>query len=171
MIATLLALIVAHAFLVMGLALPLRVAGDSMAPALLPGDRIYVDRSSFWFRGPQRWEVIGFPNPDRPLDMCVKRIAGLPGERVQIKGGKVYTDDQPRTPPFAATYGPRSGQELGLSVEYILGPDEYFVLGDNSLVSVDSRTWEPPGIPANSICGRVIFGRTGSGEPPVTGGP
>ena len=155
-IAAMLALVLGRTFLVLGLVLPCRVASDSMTPTVLAGGRIVIDRTAFWLRPPRRWEVIVFRSPDLPRELCVKRIAGLPGERVHIANGVVYANGAPQFPPVGVRYGPRSGQELGDSPEYVLGADEYFVLGDNSLVSVDSRAWDPPGVRYGWVLGRGI---------------
>ncbi len=152
-----LALLLGRVFLLMGLALPCRAASESMEPTLQAGGRILIDRTAFWFRAPQRWQVIVFRCPDSPRELCVKRIAGLPGERVRIHRGQVYVHKKPQPPPIVVRYGPRRGQELGDSPEYTLGPGDYFVLGDNSIVSEDSRTWEPAGIREESILGRVLM--------------
>jgi signal peptidase I len=151
-----LTLMVGRAFCVMGLVLPCRVASESMEPTVRAGDRVVVDRTAFWFRAPRRWEIIVFRCPDMPHELCVKRVAGLPGERLKIREGVVYVNDEEFTPPVQVRYGARSGQEFGDSPEYFLGPSEYFVLGDNPMVSVDSRSWEPPAIKDGWIVGRSL---------------
>ena len=127
-----------------------------MEPTIRVGERIVVDRTAFWFRKPQRWEIVVFLCPHQPTELCVKRVAGLPGETVQIRGGLIYANGKPQPSPIGVRYGARSGQEFGDSPEYALGPNEYFVLGDNSGVSEDSRYWEPPAIPANQILGKPV---------------
>jgi signal peptidase I len=128
-----------------------------MEPAIQVGQRLIVDRTAYWFRQPRRWEVIVFQCLHEPGELCVKRVAGLPGERVQIRDGQVVIDGQPQSAPDNLRYGPRAGQELGESAEYTLGPGEFFVLGDNSRVSVDSRVWAEPALPSAAITGRAVL--------------
>jgi signal peptidase I len=152
-----LVLILGRSFLLMGIFLPCRVSSGSMEPTILTGARIFVNRSAYWFRAPGRWDVVVFRCPDVPTEICVKRVAGLPGERVRISNGVLYVNDLPQEAPLGITYGPRSGRELGDSPEYTLGSAEYFVLGDNSSTSEDSRSWNPPGISEESILGHALF--------------
>lgn len=152
-----LAVLAARTFLVLGLILPCRVTSDSMEPTIQVGQRLIVDRTAYWFRQPHRWEVIVFRCLHEPGDLCVKRVAGLPGERVQIRDSQVFIDGQPQPAPQNVRYGPRAGQEFGDSPEYTLGPGEFFVLGDNSLVSEDSRVWTQPALPEAAITGRAML--------------
>lgn len=146
----------ARTFLVVGLILPCRVTSDSMEPTVRAGQRMVVDRTAFWLRTPRRWEIVVLNCPHEPRELCVKRIAGLPGERLRIHDGHVLIGGQVQPSPLAIAYGPRAGQEVGDSPEYTLGKGEYFLLGDNSLVSDDSRSWEPPAVRQEAIIGRAI---------------
>jgi signal peptidase I len=97
----------------------------------------------------------------------VKRIVGLPGERVQIRSPAVWINGKPLTPPHEQQFGPAPGQDWGDSDEFLLGPGEYFVLGDNSAVSIDSRVWRPAGISRSLLVGRPILPGMGSGRQPT----
>lgn len=91
--------------------------------------------------------------PVSPRDWCVKRVVGLPGERIEVRDGEVWIDGaRAQTPPEVA-YAPGPA---GRQRECRLGPDEYFLLGDNGPVSADSRTWLEPAIPRQQIVGRVV---------------
>lgn len=115
-----------------------RVSGDSMESALHNGDNLIVDKISYRFREPERYEIIVFPYKYQENTFYIKRIIGLPGETVQIKDGEVYINDE----LLGETYGLEkieAGRE-GTAIDPItLGPDEYFVLGDNRNHSSDSR--------------------------------
>ena len=115
-----------------------RVSGDSMESALHNGDNLIVDKISYRFREPERYEIIVFPYKYQENTFYIKRIIGLPGETVQVKDGEVYINDE----VLGETYGLEQIEEgrEGIAIDPItLGPDEYFVLGDNRNHSSDSR--------------------------------
>ena len=113
-----------------------KVDGHSMEPALSNGDNLIVDKLSFRFRDPQRYEVIVFPYQHAENTYYIKRIIGLPGETVQVKDGAVYINGEQLDEHFGA----ESMVNAGIAAEPItLGEDEYFVLGDNRNHSSDSR--------------------------------
>ena len=113
-----------------------KVDGHSMEPALSNGDNLIVDKLSFRFRDPQRYEVIVFPYQHAENTYYIKRIIGLPGETVQVKDGAVYINGE----QLAEHFGAEPMVNAGIAAEPItLGEDEYFVLGDNRNHSSDSR--------------------------------
>lgn len=138
-----------------------RISTHAMLPTLRPGDHILVHRAPTL----RRWDLAVFHPPGRP-DLFTQRIAGLPGEKVEIIGGQLHVNDQivaspPGIGPYAlpTPYGPQTGC-AGHPIR--LGPDEYFLLGDNSSLSYDCRLFADsvPGhqvgaIPRESIMGRV----------------
>lgn len=69
-------------------------AGNPIKPRTFPGDRLLVDRATLAVRPPQRWEIVVFRCPSHAQTYCVKRIVGLPGERVEVRDGNVYIDGQ-----------------------------------------------------------------------------
>ena len=146
--------LIIHTWLIAGLIVPLRVTGESMQPSLVPDQRMLVARATYGLRAPARGEVVVLYSPDQPLIQCVKRIAGLPGERLQIRGRELLIDGVPR--PWHYPLAAFPGVDDAASRHYQLGPDEYFVLGDNSAVSDDSRTWTHAGIPFSMIVGKVL---------------
>jgi signal peptidase I len=124
---------------------------------VVPGDALLVDRRAFWFRAPRRWEVIAFRLPAEAAKVAVKRIAGLPGETVELVGGRVWIDGAPATdaPPHLDYTPPRWRHG---PVRWKLGPDEYFVLGDNPVLSDDSRTWTGgPGVATQQVVGKPFM--------------
>lgn len=131
------------------------VNGDSMEPTLSNGDNLIMDKLSYHFRDPERFEVIIFPCPTRPEVYYIKRVIGLPGETVQIKDGSVYIDGKLLE---TDVYGITEETEAGIAHEPIqIGEDQYFVLGDNRPISQDSR-YEVVGlIDRDDIEGRAFF--------------
>lgn len=114
------------------------VAGDSMLNTLHDEDNLIIDKVSYRFRDPERYEIIVFPYRYAEETFYIKRIIGLPGETVQIKDGYVYINEQ----KLGETFGREviRADRYGQAAEPItLGEDEYFVLGDNRNESADSR--------------------------------
>ncbi len=117
-----------------------RVEGSSMEPAYPAGHCFLVDRLTYRRRGPARGEVVVFTHPGLDGKALMKRVVGLPGERVQIAGGRTFIDGVALTEPLVEAtdgVGPAEGLEWGL------GPDEWFVLGDRRGDSLDSRRLGP----------------------------
>lgn len=128
---------------------PFRVEGRSMEPLLVDGERILVDKLSYRFAEPQRFDVVVFrTDGGRTL---VKRVIALPGERVEVASGDLLVDgavllearDDARDGPLAAAEA------------VTLGDEEYWLLGDNRVASIDSRRFGP--VPREAIRGRAVF--------------
>lgn len=127
-----------------------QVDGISMEPALENGDRLLVDKMSYHFREPERFDIVVFP---QKIDVYyVKRIIGLPGETVQIKEGKIYINDV----MLVENYG-KEGMDESYTMELpvTLGTDQYFVLGDNRNHSMDSRDPLVGTVSKNYIIGKA----------------
>lgn len=130
------------------------VNGDSMETTLSDGDNLIMDKLSYHFREPERYEVIIFPCPTEPDVYYIKRIIGMPGETIQIKNGKVYVDGEVLE---TEQYGIEQMEEAGIANEPLtLEEDEYFVLGDNRPVSRDSRYEDVGPIKRDTIEGRAL---------------
>ncbi|MCI9440261.1 MAG: signal peptidase I [Ruminococcus sp.] len=113
-----------------------RVDGQSMETTLQNNDNLIVDKISYRFREPKRFEIIVFPYQYRENTYYIKRIIGLPGETVQVIDGYVYIDGE----QLDEHYGNELMESPGIAEDPItLGEDEYFVLGDNRNHSSDSR--------------------------------
>lgn len=135
------------------IAQPFIVDGASMDPTFEDGEYLIVDELSYRFREPERGEVLIFKYPLDPSKYFIKRIIGLPGEKVTIKDGVVTIVNKEHAGGFLLNepYIKLTKVEEG---ETILKDDEYFVMGDNRLQSADSRIWGP--VPRKNIIGRPI---------------
>ena len=113
-----------------------QVSGASMETTLSDGDQLIVDKISYQFREPERFEIIVFPYQYEAGTYYIKRIIGLPGETVQILDGSVYINGE----KLEEHYGNEVMEEAGIAAEPVtLGNEEYFVMGDNRNHSMDSR--------------------------------
>ncbi len=129
------------------------VSGNSMNPTLSDGDSLIVDKVSYYFRDPKRFEIVVFPFRYQEDTYYIKRIIGLPGETVQILDGAVYINGKKLKDP----YGNESIRNAGLASEIVtLGEGEYFVLGDNRNNSADSREPSVGKITKDEIIGRAV---------------
>ncbi len=150
---------------------PFKIPSGSMIPTLQIGDKILVNkfilgvRVPFTFkrlfvpRKPMRGEVVVFRSATGERKDIVKRVVGLPGERIKIDDdGRILVNGEPVTNhPFIADnkyYNHREFGEYGTTSEVTVPEDSYFVLGDNSKHSRDSRTWGF--LPLSHIKGRVV---------------
>lgn len=128
------------------------VEGDSMRSTLSDGDNLIVEKVSYYFHDPERFDVVIIHVDDR--DVYVKRIIGLPGETVQILDGRVYINGELLE---SDVYGALI-RNAGRAAEPVtLGEDEFFVLGDNRNNSQDSRYERPGSIKRSQIMGRCMF--------------
>ncbi len=130
------------------------VDGRSMENTLHDGDNLIVEKLSYRFGAPKRFDIIVFPPKGSPKDHYIKRIIGLPGETVQIdKDGNILINGE----ILEENYGKETIQNPGAAAEPItLGDDEYFVLGDNRNNSRDSRDADHVGlVKREDITGRA----------------
>lgn len=136
---------------------PFIVRGASMEPSFYDRQYLVVDELSYAFREPTRGEVVVFRYPQDPRQFFIKRIIGLPGEQVEIKSGQVKIINTLRPAGFvlAEPYLKNFGLGVGPDVVSVLGPQEYFVLGDNRGASSDSRFWGA--LARKFLIGRAVF--------------
>lgn len=126
------------------------VAGHSMLPLLKSEDVVLMNRLTYDFSSPKRFDVVVFERDDHKAN--VKRVIGLPGEVVQIKGGHIYIDDV----RLKAEDGLDTVSLAGLAEKPVhLGEQEYFLLGDNRDSSEDSRFANIGNVRRDQILGRV----------------
>lgn len=130
------------------------VEGMSMSPTLKDKENLILDKISYRFRDPERYEIVVFPPKYKENTYYIKRVIGLPGETVQIRNGEVYIDGMRLEGD--ETYG--KIKDPGLAAEpFLLGEEEYFVLGDNRNDSIDSREPEVGAVRREDILGRAFF--------------
>ena len=133
------------------------VSGDSMETTLSDGDNLIVDKISYRFKDPERFDIIVFPfHYDYSKETYyIKRIIGLPGETVHIdEDGTIYINGK----TLKESYGNLiiEADRRGVAAEPVtLGDDEYFVLGDNRNNSSDSRMEMVGNIKRSEIIGRA----------------
>ncbi len=128
---------------------PFYVEGASMEPNFYDKEYLIIDELSYRFHEPARGEVVVFRNPDNNKQYYIKRVIALPGETVEIASGKVSINGKELNETYIEDLSGQSFSQL------TLGPDEYFVLGDNRSVSRDSRVFQA--LPKKLIIGRVWF--------------
>lgn len=127
------------------------VEGPSMLPTLHSGERLVVERVTYLFRPPHRGEVIVFRYPLNPREYFVKRVVGLPGDRVAIKDGYLWVNGQRLEEEYVNARALRAFPEVEVP------PDHYFVMGDNRNNSEDSRDPRVGFIPRELVVGRAIW--------------
>lgn len=128
------------------------VNGSSMETTLTDGDNLIVDKISYRFKDPQRFDIIVFPFQWEEDTYYIKRIIGMPGETVQIVDSQILINGE----VLEENYGREKIERAGRASEVItLGEDEYFVMGDNRNYSADSREEEVGNIKREDIVGRA----------------
>ncbi len=150
--------------IVFSVGMKISVIGVSMEPALYNGQEVLINRFSYKILAPKRGDVIAFlPNGNTNSHYYLKRVIGLPGERVQIIGGYVYINGEPLGED--ETYDKIADAGIA-ETEISLGSDEYFVLGDNRNASEDSRSGNIGPVKRETITGKVWF-KMPQGEDPM----
>jgi signal peptidase I len=134
---------------------PFLVKGESMEPNFHNFDYLIVDKLTYHLREPQRGEVIVFRPPFEERVYYIKRIIGLPLEKLIIEESKITIFNKEHPQGFVLNEPYLQNHYTAGKIEINLGPDEYFVLGDNREVSYDSRKWGP--VKRERIVGRVVF--------------
>lgn len=122
---------------------PFVVSGSSMVPNFHNREYLVVDKISYRFSDPSRGDVIVFRYPKDTSQYFIKRIIGLPGEKVQVENGQVriFNAEHPQGTIIDEPYLPNNDNTFGPNEVISLGTDQYYVLGDNRLASSDSRVW------------------------------
>ena len=126
------------------------VEGTSMETTLQNDDVLLIEKVSYYFHDPQRYDIVTFPYSKNVY--YIKRVIGLPGETIQIIDGYVYINGQ----KLDEHYSSEVIADPGLAKDEIkLGKDEYFVLGDNRNASIDSRKEEVGVVKRKNISGKA----------------
>jgi signal peptidase I len=125
------------------------VQSISMEPTLHEGQYLIVSKIAYWFHGPERGDIIVLDPPNGRSEIpYIKRVIGLPGEKVEVRDGRVWINGIALNEPYIS--GPPTYVE-----NCVLGTDEYLVLGDNRNNSSDSHIWGV--LPGENIIGKAIF--------------
>ena len=129
------------------------VNGSSMDTTLANGQNLVMDKLSYRFHDPERYDIIIFPGPEEfgQHPYYIKRIIGMPGETVQIKDGKVYINDSET--PLDDSFVPET--PLGSFGPYEVPENCYFMMGDNRNNSKDSRYWQNTYVQFDQIVGKA----------------
>lgn len=140
------------------------IPSEGMLPNLQINDRLIINKLTYQFRVPEQGDIVVFSPPETLQnqnihDALIQRIIGLPGDKVQVKGGQVYINDQPLTEEYISD---KPQYEWG---PMVVPPNSYFVLGDNRNNSYDSHFWGF--VPRENIIGKATqrfypFDRAGS---------
>jgi len=126
------------------------VEGSSMYPTLSDRDRLFVNKFIYRFREPQRGEIIVFRYPADPSRNFIKRVIGIPGDRVAVSGGVVYVNGVPLDEPYI------NEPMRGTYPERVVPKNTVFVLGDNRNHSQDSREPSVGFVPYEYIVGEAF---------------
>lgn len=136
----------------MYIAQPFIVKGASMVPNFHNGDYLIVDEISYRFTEPKRGEVIVLKNAHKSPIFLIKRIIGLPGERIYSDGSQIFIEKDEEIIELNEPYV--DDRQFG-KIDKTLGSNEYFVMGDNRSESLDSRSWGP--LERENIKGRALL--------------
>ena len=115
------------------------IPSESMENTVMKGDRLIANRLAYKFSEPERKDIIVFNYPVDNKTLYIKRIIGLPNEKVDIYNGKIYINDSET--PLEEDYLPEEWYKLNDGLEFLVPEDSYLVLGDNRNVSEDARYW------------------------------
>jgi len=135
---------------------PVKVEGTSIMPNLSDQERIFINKFTYRFGlgAIERGDTVVFWYPQDPSKSYIKRVIGLPGDRVRIEDGQVYVNGR----ALAEDYVPADNRDMSSwrdGVEQTVPPDRYFVLGDHRNSSSDSRSWGY--VPRANIYGKAVF--------------
>lgn len=157
------------------------IPSASMENTIMTGDRIIANRLEYDFSSPERYDIAVFKYPDSPDTLYIKRVIGMPGDKVEIKNNDIYINDstEPLEDSFVngdmvtddAIYNvPAKGDSLEDYIDYIedveiydsdgdglFDEDCYFMMGDNRNRSADSRYWDNKFVPESFMQGKAIF--------------
>lgn len=139
---------------------PLKIVGPSMNPSLKEGDVVFVNKLSYVFGDVKRFDIVVFPYKYDNSRNLVKRVIALPNEKVEIKDGVLYINDEELKEYYGIYIERNDGEQSTIYVNWgpvTLGDDEIFVLGDNRNQSDDSRSSDVGLVKTDDIIGKVSF--------------
>lgn len=139
-------------FIILFLYQPVKVEGGSMEPGLEDQERIFINKIIYRWESISRGDIVVFRYPRDPRKSFIKRVIGLPGDRVRIAFGHVYLNGR----TVEEDYVPEEFLDTKSYPETIVPADSYFVLGDHRSMSNDSRDFGP--VQRGYIYGKAVFG-------------
>ncbi len=148
------------------IAAPFYVGSESMVPTLQVWDRLLINKLAYDLKEPERGDIVLFRSPEGGAAPLIKRVIGLPGDKVAVRGGRLFLNGEPQKEPYVVdkpcvrylpktcSFGPTTVPE-----------DHVFVMGDNRANTRDSRFFGP--VPEGNLIGESLFrfwppGRAGS---------
>jgi len=130
---------------------PVRVEGTSMLPRLEDHDRLFINKFVYRISSIHRGDVVVFHYPRDPEKSYIKRVIGLPGDRISIERGRVYLNGRMLREPYV----PEEYRDLRSMAELVVPEDSYFMMGDHRSISSDSREFGP--VDRDLIYGKAVF--------------
>lgn len=127
-----------------------QIQQHSMEPTLYENERVLINRALYYFKDPERGDIVILLDPIGRQSDFVKRVVALPGDKIEVKGGRAYLNDKLLSESYLAKDG--SQDNIG---PIKIPQDQYFVMGDNRARSSDSRRFGP--IPRKNILGKVFI--------------
>ena len=138
-------------FIILFLYQPVKVEGTSMLPGLEDQERIFINKFVYHFESVARGDVVVFRYPRDPAKSYIKRVIGVPGDRILIERGRVYVNGR----RLAEDYVPRDFLDACSYPEMLVPDHSYYVLGDHRSLSNDSREFGP--VDESYIYGKAVF--------------
>jgi len=139
-------------FIILFVYQPVKVEGGSMEPGLQDQERIFINKLAYKLENIQRGDIVVFRYPRDPRKSFIKRVIGLPGDRVRVSDGRVYLNGQLTSEPYV----PEEYLDSRSYPEVKVPADTYYVLGDHRSMSNDSRDFGP--VARSFIYGKAVFG-------------
>ena len=138
-----------------------RIPSESMEKTIMTGDRVFGNRLAYMTKDPERFDIVIFKFPDDESQLFVKRVIGLPGDKVVIKEGKIYINDSEE--PLEEDYLPEEwtvGNDASNlpdgKNEYNVPEGSYFLMGDNRNISNDARYWNNTYVKKDKIIAKAM---------------
>jgi signal peptidase I len=127
------------------------IPSGSMIPTLEINDRVLVNKFIYRFRDPQRGDIVVFQSVDNPREDLIKRVIGLPGDKVAVRNGKLFLNGEPQREPYTNKKLP----DRSFFARTTVPKGHVFVMGDNRGNSADSRVFGP--LPEKNIEGEAFL--------------
>src|SRR5215469_10156240 len=139
-------------FIILFVYQPVKVEGGSMEPGLQDQEHIFINKLAYRLENIQRGDIVVFRYPRDTHKSFIKRVIGIPGDRIQISYGHVYVNGQELPEPYV----PPDYQDARSFSEIVVPNKAYFVLGDHRSMSNDSREFGP--VMRSYVYGKAVFG-------------